>query len=246
MKWALAAALAATTMIAAPAVATPIYLDFENIAPYPNSSDVLINDFYNGGTSSIGTSGTNYGVQFTSEALLLCLNTAGTDCSNTSRGGQGISSSAFGALFFPSANPTMNVAAGFDTGFSFVYSDPFAVGTTVNVYDGLNGMGSLLTSATLPGTPQAGCDATIADGANYCPFNSYSVAFSGIAKSVVFGGPTNRQVFDDFTFGSVTVGGGGEDVSAAPEPAAWGMMLAGFGAIGATLRRRRRKSVSFA
>lgn len=215
------------------ASASAITLNFEGIAPYPNNSDVIIGGYYNGGTSSIGTSGANYGVEFTSNAILLCLNTAGVSCSNTSRGGQGIPSSAQGAMYFPDANPTMNVAAGFDTGFSFVYSNPYATATTVSIYDGLNGAGSLLAAALLAGTANGDCDTDISYGANYCPFNSMSIAFSGVAKSVVFGGPSNSQVFDDFTFGSTVVGG---DV---PEPASWAMMIVGFGLMGATLRRRR-------
>lgn len=233
MKILKSAAFASMLSVSAMASAAVITLDFEGIAPYPNDSTVSINGFYNGGTSSIGTSGTNFGVEFTSNALLLCLNTAGTNCSNTSRGGLGIPTSARGALFFPGANPTMNVAAGFDTGFSFVYSDPFAVGSTVSIFDGLDGLGALLASATLPGTPNGVCDTSISFGANYCPFAAFSLAFSGTGRSVVFGGPTNAQVFDDFTFGSTTVGG------MVPEPASWAMLIAGFGLIGATMRRRR-------
>lgn len=223
------------------ASAAVVYLDFENIAPYPNSSNVQIGGYYNGGTASNGNSGPNLGVEFTSQALLLCLNTAGTSCSNTSRGGLGIPTSQRGALYFPGGNPTMNVGAGFDTGFSGVYSDPFAVGTTINIYDGLNGLGALLASTVLPGTSNGACDPTISFGANYCPFNNFSVGFSGIAKSVVFSGTPNAQVFDDFTFGSITAGG------AVPEPATWAMMLLGFGFVAGTMRHRRRSTrVSFA
>ena len=238
LKTVLLAALG--TLVATPAMSQVVYLDFENIAPYPNNNTVQIGGYYNGGTSSIGTSGTNFGVQFTTSAILLCLNTAGTNCSNTSRGGLGIPTSQRGALFFPDANPTMNVAAGFTNGFSFVYSDPFTLGTTVNVYSGLNGTGTLLASSALALTPTGTCNAAIAQGAQYCPFVAASVGFSGIARSVVFGGTVNQQVFDDFTFGSVVVGG------AVPEPATWGMMVLGFGAMGYAMRRRRSVKVSFA
>jgi hypothetical protein len=209
-----------------------IYLDFENIAPYPNNSDVAINGYYNGGTASNGNSGPNLGVEFTSSALLLCLNTAGTNCSNTSRGGLGIPTSQRGALYFPNANPIMNVAAGFDTGFAGVYSDPFSNGSTVSIYDGLNGTGNLLASITLPNTADGDCDSNIAGGARYCPFNPFSLTFNGIARSVVFGGETNRQVFDDFTFGSNVVGG-------VPEPTTWALMILGFGLVGGAMRRSR-------
>ncbi len=64
-------------------------LNFEGIAPYPNANDVLIQNFYNGGTASNGSVGPNFGVTFDAPALLLCLNTLGTGCSNASRGGVG-------------------------------------------------------------------------------------------------------------------------------------------------------------
>ena len=63
-----------------------VVLNFEGVAPHPYSS-VQILDFYNGGTSSIGTSGENYGVHFDTNALAICLNTENVFCSNTSNGG---------------------------------------------------------------------------------------------------------------------------------------------------------------
>jgi len=59
-------------------MAAVVDLTFENIAPYPNGNNVFIENYYNGGTSSIGTSGPNYGVAFPSNALLICLNTLST------------------------------------------------------------------------------------------------------------------------------------------------------------------------
>ncbi len=57
---------AATSFVTLPASAAVTVLDFENIAPYPNGNNVLVQGFYNGGTSSIGTTGTNYGGEFSS------------------------------------------------------------------------------------------------------------------------------------------------------------------------------------
>ena len=135
------------------ASASPITLDFENVAAYPNGNNVFSQNFYNGGTASNGFTGTNSGVSFGSNALLGCLNSTTVFCSNGSRGGLAPTSSQ-GSLFFLSGNQTyINVAAGFDTGFSFNYSSFDRLGS-VDVYDGLNGTGNLLSTVSL--TPNAG------------------------------------------------------------------------------------------
>jgi hypothetical protein len=151
--------LAGSFIILNPARADVIDLTFEGIAPYPNDNNVLIQGFYNGGTSSIGTSGPNFGVSFSGNALLICLNTIGTSCSNTSRGGLGDPNSQLGSLFFLTGAQTfMNVAAGFDTGFSFNYTAPFEAGS-VSVFDGPDGTGNQLATLNLPTTPTGGCPA---------------------------------------------------------------------------------------
>jgi len=232
-------ALGLVGVLALPAAASAnvVSLNFENInASYPSGFAQIL-DYYNGGTSSDGTTGTNYGVSFGSNALAICLNSLSVVCSNTSRGGLGDPGSQKGGLFFLEGSETfLNYAAGFDTGFSFNYVS-YSYAGSVGVYDGLNGTGNLL--ATLALSPNAGSCPGYSAG--FCPFSPMGVTFAGIAKSISFAGVANQIVFDDVTFGSATPGPG--DV---PEPATWAMFIGGFGAVGGALRSRRKTAVSYA
>ena len=85
-KTVLTAALFTSAAFATPASADVVTLDFEGVnATYPSGFAQVL-DFYNGGTSSDGTSGVNYGVSFSDNALAICLNSLSVTCSNTSRG----------------------------------------------------------------------------------------------------------------------------------------------------------------
>lgn len=189
-----------------PARADVVSLNFEDIgAGYPfSSSTTNILEFYNGGTSSVGTTGTNYGVSFGSNALAICLNSLAVYCSNTSRGGLGDPTSQEGALFFLAGSETyLNFPAGFKDGFSFNYVSLNYNGS-VDVHEGLNGTGTIL--ATLNLTPNASpCPGY---SAGFCPFSPKGVTFAGTAKSIGFGGIANQIVFDDVTFGSDIPGPG--------------------------------------
>jgi hypothetical protein len=228
--------MASAALVCASSIADAAVMDltFDGISPtYPfTDNTVFIQNFYNGGTSSVGTSGPNFGVSFSANALNICLNTAGVQCptSNTSRGGLGDPASQTGALFFLSGAQTfMNVAAGFETGFSFNHANPNNSGS-VSVFSGLSGTGTLLATLNIP-TTSSTCSLTIYH-ATFCPFFPDGIAFSGTAESVSFAGVANQIVFDDVTFGSSTPG-------PIPEPTSLGLLATGLLGLGAMRRRRR-------
>ena len=225
-------ALAAVASMALSVSAQAQVLDFENIASsYPSGNNTLVQGFYNGGTSSAGTSGTNYGIEFSSNALAICLNTPGVNCSNTSRGGLGNPSSARGGLFFLTGSETyMNRNAGFMNGFSFFYSAA-NTGGSFSVWSGLNGTGDLLASLSLGTTPST-CGSEYSAG--FCPFVAAGVNFAGVAKSVTFAGAANQIVFDDVTFGNSKPG------VSVPEPASAALLAAGMAGLVGVARRRRK------
>ena len=230
-------AIAAVALCAAAAPqlanATTVVLTFDELKGAVNEGPA---NFYNGGSGSAGTTGgPNYGISFSSNTITGC--TKPNACANTN---SALNPSGTNVIFFLAGGAsTMNVAAGFTTGFSFFYSAAFNAGV-VNVYSGLNSTGTLLASLNLPvtgnGASLAGCQ-----GTNFCPYKAIGVTFSGIAQSVDFAGTNNQIAFDNITLGSEVAGG------AVPELATWGMMIAGFGMIGASLRYRRRNAkITFA
>lgn len=232
LKGLLFSAAVAWILPLATAHATVIDLTFEGVnGTYPSGYAQIL-EFYNGGTSSDGTSGPNYGISFPSNALAICLNTPGTSCSNTSRGGLGDPNSQLGALFFLSGGNTfLNLASGFDTGFSFNYvaiNNPGGV----DVFSGLDGTGTLLAHLDIPTTP-SGCTGL----GGFCPFFPIGVAFAGTAQSISFAGVANQIVFDDITFGSVTPG-----PNEVPEPGTLALFAMGLAGLAGMMRGRKKSA----
>ena len=217
-------AIAAASLVAAmaPAMAAVVVLDFEGVGNL-----AAINNFYNGGTDSLGNSGTNHGVAFSTATLgIIDFDAGGT-------GNIANEPSASTVMFFLDAsNSVLNVAAGFTTGFSFFYSS--ATAASVTVWDGLGATGNQLGSLNL--TAQFNGNNCGGDpNGQFCNWTAVGVAFAGTAMSIDFGGTANRTAFDDITFGSKDPG-----PPPIPEPSTYALMALGLAGIGFVARRRKQ------
>ena len=212
----LALVLVGLTQSTAKAAVTMTFEGLQNLEP--------INDFYNGGTGGFGSGpGPNYGVSFTPDSLAIIAETAGgTGNFSGNPSGDTI------AFFLSGSGDTMNVAAGFKTGFSFYYSAAIYPGS-VQVYSGLNGTGALLANIALAVTPQNGSSSY-----TYNNWQPVGVGFGGIAESAIFTGVANYIGFDNITIGAV---------SAVPEPSTMFFWFAGGVLL---VRQLRRRSLSAA
>jgi hypothetical protein len=198
----------------APQGAGSIVLDFEGLG-----DQEAVNQFYNGGTGGGGSGpGANYGVVFSDNSLSII------DADAGGTGNFGGEPSPSTVLFFlTGAAATLNVAAGFTTGFSFFYSAINNPGV-IRVYDGLNATGNLLATLDLPLTPFNGAPDP---SGQFSPLVPIGVTFAGTARSVDFGGTVNQVAFDNITLGSGTPGGGGPPPApAVPAPTLSPAMLA--------------------
>lgn len=209
--------LLAALGVAFAANAVPVVLDFEGL-----QSGEGVAEFYNGGTGSLGSSGTNYGASFSPATLALI------DADAGGSGNFGNEPSPDTIMFFLDANNAiLNFAAGFDTGFSFFYTSSTAA--SVTVWSEVGATGTLLGTLNLVAQHTNGC--TGDPSGTFCNWTAVGVAFAGIAKSIDFGGTANQTGFDDITFGSV-------DPGRVPEPAT--LLLSGL-ALTALWGTRRRK-----
>ena len=198
-------AVAILVLVGASSARADITLTFEGLG-----NNAPIGDYYNGGA------GGSLGIHFGPDALALIDNAHG------GTGNFSHAPSCCTVMYFLSGpGDVMDVAAGFTTGFSFFYADQIGFTGAVDVWSGLDGTGSLLTSLSLPSTPTP-----------YTVFVPIGVGFAGTAKSVVFTGSANFIAFDNVTLGSVTPGGG------VPEPAS--IVLFGTVALGVALKLRKR------
>ena len=132
----------------------------------------FVNGFYNGGTSSGGASGPNLGVDFL----------AGDWFTPTGFGQTSQPNSAFSQ----SGSGSVNVAAGFTSQFGFTYGE-FSP-TTISIWSGLNGTGTLLAITPLPVN-------------NVHAFDPVVITFAGTAQSVTISSGSGQFLWDDLSFG---------------------------------------------
>jgi len=184
-----------------------------------------VGNFYNGA----GLPGTpNFGVSFSPNIYALW---------STDKGGSGNYRSSQTPLGNPviyvsapqngaAATGIMNATNGFSTGLNFYYSAAFAgiQNTTVTIWSGANGTGTVLASITLANNDSS-CNPI-----SFCTWTSIGALFSGTAHSVTFAGPANTFGLTDITLGS--------SQTAIPEPST--LLLVGAGLVGVSFGRVRR------
>jgi len=208
MKLKLIAALAAGLLSAAPSFA--VTLDFQGAGEYN-----FIGDFYNGGTNDAGATGANYGISFGPDAFVL----ANGDFTYFSHEPNPGALSAVAPLV-GTTDASLNVAAGFNGQVSFSYSSNAA--TTVGVYSGLNGTGSLLNTFTLDANATNGCSDT-----DFCHWDLTTLNLGNtVAQSIQFANIAGVAAVDNVT------------VNAVPLPAAAWMLVSALGSL-CIVRRKR-------
>ena len=224
----LAAAVFALAALPAQAL---IVLGFEGVnATYPSTTSADIAGFYGGGVSSQSTTGVNYGINFSANAIAVCLNAVAGSCSNASRGGLSVTSSQ-GALGIGSGSSVwFDVPAGFTFAIGFSYAVAAGSVATISAYSGPAATGALLAPPLVLVPGSAGCPAY---NAMLCPLGPGGYSFVGTAQSVVFAGQPGKVVWDDLTLGANDP----QPPPAIPEPATALLWLAGLSAIAAARHR---------
>ena len=168
-----------------------------------------IGNFYNGGTDSGGTAGTDYGVAFTN---------ANFDSFSFQVPQFNITSTI---AYMPVTPLTFTSARAF-TGLAFDQFF-FGGGNLLTVYSGVNATGSIVYQGSFGQNCSPNCTAV-----------RNSVTFAGFGRSATLQPNANGTGIDNLL------------IAAVPEPASWGLMIIGFGALGYALRRRSATRVSFA
>lgn len=167
--------------------ADDVTIDFEDLKNLEH-----IQDYYNGGQGSLGSSGPDYGITFDGDALVIIdSDDGGTgNFANEKSPGHTI------GFFLDSSKIVMNIENGFTEGFSFWYSSD-ASGGDVIVYPNPDGGGNAIDKLHLEplGSEPGGGD----PNGTFNRWAKKAIAFNGTAKSIVFQGVANKIAFDLIT-----------------------------------------------
>lgn len=195
--------------------ASPFLLDFEHSWPY--ATDIA--NYYNGGTASDGSSGTNYGVSFTNSVDSSMFGLSNNDGLGSLPNGDYYANAPSMLGIATPFGPTvfMNVADGVNSTLSFYYTSSEAIIGAVKAYSGLNGTGTLLGSFDLLAN-----NTGLADAWTQSTFN-----FTGTALSFDLSASSSIAGFDN--------------IAAVPEPESFAMIIAGLSMMGFTARRKNKK-----
>lgn len=152
------------------------------------------------------------------------------------------------------AGPNTWTQTGLNGSFSFVYTGPTQ---TIGIFNLVQNVTHLLdgvfTNAWIQGAGGSGStNVTIGNGGT-ASYSSDVASFAGVVPgteefafnllnvSPAFGAQANKAL-NTFTAN----GGGNFHADGVPEPATWGLMIMGFGGIGAMIRNRRRAAIATA
>jgi hypothetical protein len=154
------------------------------------------------------------------------------------------------------AGPGTFTQTGLNGSFSFIYTGPTqTVGIFNLVHNVTNLLSGVFTNAWIQGAGGSGStNVTIGNGGtatynsgivdfSHVPAGSEEFAFNLLNVSPAFGADlVHHKALNTFTAN----GGGNFHADAVPEPATWGLMIMGFGGIGALIRNRRRQAIATA
>lgn len=132
-------------------------------------------------------------------------------------------------------------ALGSDVSFDFSAFGAALMGATITVTNLTNNADASYLAALLGTTQASGA----LQGSQRLSFGFLNGGAGGPANDIDFDASQNNTFRIDLAGGGQTISafaqiGSGAQVAAVPEPATWAMMLIGFGAVGVSLRRRRR------
>jgi hypothetical protein len=208
----------ALTAALQPAVAGVVSLDFEGTS----------------GVNKVDNLYASRGVTFAGDAWSITSNQ--NNCNGVaffsrpgSCGGLLLGLNPFSAPGASTASMMIDLADGFITEFSFVYGIRTSSNVSIKIFDGLDGQGTLLQSVT--GLTGSACSN---NPLLFCNWNSSTIKFSGVARSVVVSGLDQRLMMDDLQF--ITPSATGR----LPEPTSIALVLGALGAVGWARKRAAR------